>query len=80
METIELSRMERERESPVISSAVHNADFYNVRERSDLWAMRPSAAQKTWGRKKILARGNSFIYLKSIFHNFYGVEVIALGW
>jgi hypothetical protein len=38
METIELSRMERERESPVISSAVHSADFYNVRERSDLWA------------------------------------------
>ena len=52
METIELSRMERERESPVISSAVHSADFYNVREQSDLWAMRPSAAQKTWGRKK----------------------------
>ena len=51
-ETIELSRMERERESPVISSAVHSANFYNVRERSDLWAMRPSAAQKTWGRKK----------------------------
>ena len=46
METIELSRMERE--SPVISSAVHSADFYNVRERSDLWTMRPSAAQKTW--------------------------------